>query len=239
MPVHFKTVLHHGNPDDGTVLSGELSEQKWELLTRFRDEVARLRSCRWVKDGVPSRFKINVNPADGMKLEMPGKPDETAVVEVLHCLRPFVLENEDTHFLKAVKALQSGVRDKRFKASLKPYRDRFTGDDQKDLVRLYELGVDSSLIDPAQPFEDMLKEYSDKHLQLNTEKALKLWLNAFEYHRDEDKRKEFETRTGGEPDELALAVFRSLIAGKVEAVIKFANLLESVAKAPSTIVTGA
>ena len=187
-----------------------------------------------MQDGLSANFKIKWNPTDGMKLETPNRPNDAAVVEVLHCLRPFVLQDEDTYFFKVAKTLQSGVRDKRFNAYLKPYKDRFTGDDQKDLIRLYTFNVDVSQFDPSWIAGEVPQEFAGKHLQMNTEKALKLWLYAFEYHRNQDDQREYEQRTGGRPDELALTVFRSLLAGKIEAILKFANLLVALEKAPGT-----
>lgn len=239
MPVRFKVAIPKEDSGNTVTLPGELSDRKWGVLERFLEEVEGLRVCQWVKDGLHANFKLKGITGKGMSLETPGRPEHGSVVEVLHRLRPFVLEGETTYFLKAVNTLKSGVRDPRLKDFLKQYKDRFTGDDQKDVIRLYVFNVDSSQIDPTRPLDEVLEEYSARHLQLNTEGALKLWLNAFEYHRDEDKRTEYVERTGGKPDEWALAVYRSLIAGKAEAILRYANLLATLEKESGTTVSSA
>ena len=237
MPVQFKVVLHRGNPEEGIVLPGELSDRDWHQLVRFREEAAILQSCKWVQDGFPANFKLKGNIGSTLTVETPDRPEEIAVREFLLCIRPFVLQDEDTYFFKVVKVMSSGVRDKRFKAFLRPYKDRFTGNDRKKGYQIYSASVDISEMDNSVSVAEAFKGFEGRHLQLNTDEALNLWLYGYVYHRDEKKRREFVEKTGGEPGELALAIFRALLSGKVEAIMNFAHLLAAIEMGPSTRMT--
>ncbi len=70
-------------------------------------------------------------------------------------------------------------------------------------------------------------------LRLNTERAFKLWLNAFEYHRDSDKKAAFEQAVGGPLDLFAVVNFRRMLSDKAIVVLQVASLVSEIENAPS------
>ena len=233
MPVRFVMVLFLVSGKTYEV-PGSIPDSDWELLVRFRDESLRLKSCKWVVHGLQHNVKIKWNRTDGMEVVTPGRPDASAFAEALHRLRPFILDREPLFYHKAAGVLCRSVDDGNFQGTMRRLADRFSGKDLSDQIKLFSAGIDRSQIPPGQSLDQMLRQFGSSFLQLNSPKALDLWLNAFEFHRDQEKRDEFIRRSGGEPGELALAVFRSMMAGKAEAVLWLAGLVTDIEKGPST-----
>ena len=73
----------------------------------------------------------------------------------------------------------------------------------------------------------------DDNFVINDAEAFSLWANAFEYHRDDAKRKQLIEKLGAEPDDLTLAQFRRMIADKARAVLQVASFLDDIASSPS------
>jgi hypothetical protein len=61
-------------------------------------------------------------------------------------------------------------------------------------------------------------QISSNDVLLNSEETLQKWLNAFEYHRDEDKRQELDTLHWLWPTDISRALFLALLLDKADAV---------------------
>ena len=234
MPVYFVMQAKQTDTGDSYEVSSSFSDEDWELLLRFRTESIRLRSCKWVADGLPQNFKIRWNPPAAMEVIVPDRPDDAAVAEVLLRLRPFILDRESFFYHKAAKILSRTVNDSHFRKIMRGLSDQFSGKDFSDQIKLFSGNASDALDLGSESFQSIMKKYETSFLQLNSHRTFQLWLNAFEFHLDEEKRAEYIRKSGGEPDELALAVFRSMIAGKVMAVLGLASIVTQIEEAPST-----
>ena len=64
-----------------------------------------------------------------------------------------------------------------------------------------------------------------RDLIVNSDKTLMTWLNAFEYHRDNDKRKLIEEIDKIIPEDFSRALFASMIIDKVRAVLELGDVI--------------
>jgi hypothetical protein len=62
-------------------------------------------------------------------------------------------------------------------------------------------------------------------LVLNSEEALDLWLNGYEYHRDPVKRDRLASSVGSPMTETSQALFVDLLGAKVEAMLEVRDLV--------------
>lgn len=191
MPLHFQIPI----PNTSDVVDGQFTDDEWATLRPFHAEWDRLRQAEWIANGMPAQFNIEWEDGVGQTLSTPDKPTNAQVKEVLHGLRPFVLNDEALFFPKALNIPMRALQHPWMREQKRIGLARFTG---ADVGSMYQL--------------------SANYLQLNTDRALNLWLNAFEYHRDPVKYATFIRERGKEPDELDLATFRSMLVGRVDAI---------------------
>jgi hypothetical protein len=69
----------------------------------------------------------------------------------------------------------------------------------------------------------------DFHLLVNCEGALKKWLNAFEYHRDNSKQEEIQMLAPRLPAEYLKAIFLSMTLDMAKAVLELSQFIEVLA----------
>jgi hypothetical protein len=210
MPTRYRIVLRRGDDGPDEICAGEISDEDWRLFTAFRDFAEELRSAEWVRQGLDSRYSIHSEAGRGLVADVPKRPSDTALRELLHLIRPFVLQNEETHFPKVSARLWKYLNHPHLQQLLAHWRAVFSGEEMRRYFKI-----------------------TAHQLDINNDRALALWLNAFEYHRDADKREEFLRLHGGPPDELTLTVFRDMLASKAEAVFWLAELITAIERAPS------
>lgn len=61
---------------------------------------------------------------------------------------------------------------------------------------------------------------------MNSDEAVDLWLNAFEYHPDQDKRAELKAMFAVFPEPTARALFLEMMLARASAVQQLAEFLE-------------
>jgi hypothetical protein len=214
MPIRYRIVLRRSDDGPDEVCTGEISDEDWRLFTTFRDFAEELRSAEWVRQGLDSRYSIGTEPGRGVVATVPKRPSDTALRELLHLIRPFVLKKEDTHFPKVSGRLWKYFNHPHLQNLLAHWRSVFSGEEMR---RYFTITV--------------------HQLDISDDRTLSLWLNAFEYHRDAEKREEFLQLHGGPPDELTLSVFRDMVASKAEAVFWLADLITAIDPPPSNSAT--
>lgn len=223
MPLPFNITLRKQSDQSAEVCAGEISDEDWDLIDAFRKEAARLRTCEWIKAGLDDDYTLESDSTGRVVVNVANPPSDAAVRELLHLLRPFVLQNERTFFPKVTGRLWGYFAHEYIRGILAQHRDGFShGYDRA----CFELSVSATI-------EGAAGQNRDDNFVINDAEAFNLWINAFEYHRDEKKRKQLIEKLGAEPDDLTLAQFRRMIADKARAVLHVANFLESIVAAPS------
>lgn len=198
MPTQFRLPI----PDTPEIVDGQFTDDEWESLLAFRAESERLRRAEWIASGMSAPIHIEWSQGSPLTHSTPNRPSDAQVKEVLHGLRPFILQKDPHFFPRTLNILTGAIRHPWMRAQKRTALDRFVGADVRQLFQL-----------------------TAGDLELTAPRAIDLWLNAFEYHRDPVKHAEFVKERGGEPNDLDLAVFRSMLVGKVDAIMGLANFI--------------
>jgi hypothetical protein len=209
MPTPFKLRLENTRTGEVAELAGAIDDAHWKILKRFTEFAAELDEAQYVKLQMPLRFAITWNHETGFE-KPTDLPPAQQVREFLHLLRPFLLEDEPTNFLKVCNIFAKYFDHPLFRQNLKELRRSFQGKRSQSYFTI-----------------------SSDDLVLNSEEALKLWLNAFEYHRDEHKRERLNAVHQAMPLEISKALFIDLLRYKVEAIWWVAAFIKRIETAPT------
>jgi len=179
----------------------EFTENEWLQLQAYLREAKELQATRFVQQssGVNLNFKWDKDVGITWSVVMP-PVDE--VLAFMHRMRPLILQQEHTCFLKARKMIE-----RKLKGAGNPLLafilDLFQGESMQKQV---------------------IMKSNDQII--NSEKMLFTWLNAHEYHRDRDKQEFLETLHKILPLEWSRGVFVSLLIDKAKAIFMLAALVE-------------
>ena len=98
MPLPFSITLRKKSDQSAEVCAGEISDADWDLIEAFRKEAIRLRTSEWIKAGLDDDYTLESDSTGRAVVNVANPPSDAAVRELLHLLRPFVLQNERTFF---------------------------------------------------------------------------------------------------------------------------------------------
>ena len=189
------------NHRDGTTseVAAEIPDDEWQLLLAFAKETESLAQTAFVRTGMPARCELD---DAGKLVSRSPLPTTTVVREFLHTMRPFILTNEPWSYDRVTNILVRRLDHPLWRNLIKGFKRSF-------------------MADASQPSFTV----AAGDLILNSEKALGLWLNGYEYHRDPDKRAALGATTSTVPPELSLALFLDILAAKAEAILELAGIV--------------
>jgi hypothetical protein len=133
-------------------------------------------------------------------------PNNDTIAALLHRVRPFVLANERMSYLRMRSILARRIDNPKMRQILERQRDLFTGKDFQSQVEI---------VSTAPAFKEVL----------NSDESFQDWLNAFEYHRDPQKREKIERVCGVFSFDAARAIFVSMLLDKVNAILNLAVII--------------
>jgi hypothetical protein len=174
---------------------------EWRRLEKFATYAEELTHITLLS--TPSRLAFSIrHAAEGVTFEPTAIPDSQQISELLHRLRPFVLESEPTYFLSVRNILARRLSHSAFRAYLDRQKDVFAGR-RCQAIRVVSHGT-----------------------LINSTETLDLWLNAYEYHRDHEKREKFEAlHDGNLPREYSRALFIHILLDRARAVVDIGNAI--------------
>lgn len=181
------------------------SDDEWVKLLTYARYVDEMRQALPAK--IATHLRIHWSVTDGLSYEGEIPPDEVVSL-CLHKIRPFVLQDEPTNYLKMRNILAKHFNDPRLRATLDDQRDIFTGKDFQERLKI-DAGCDE--------FE----------ATLNSPESFDLWLNAFEYHRDTDKQAKLEQLSGVLSFAVVRAIFIDMLISKIKAILNLAILIRN------------
>jgi hypothetical protein len=179
------------------------------VLLRFLKFSNDLAEAEYVRAGMPFVASFQWSDIDG--LTGPPLPPAIQIRELLHLLRPFVLEKEPTSMPRVCGILSRAFDHPYIRGKIKHARDTFLG---RTSQTYYQMSIDD--------------------LVINSEQALQLWLNAFEYHRDEDKAEHFKKLHQTFPPEISKGFFLDLLADKVDSILWLSGFINDIVVADQT-----
>jgi hypothetical protein len=190
-----------GKPEQ---LSGSIPDDEWNLLTRFLAYSYRLAECRMAESQAQLKFGVKAEIGQPTTFEVV-LPPEDDIAAFLHRMRPFVLEKEATYFPKVRNIVARYLTLPSVRQHLDLLKDRYAG---KALGFTITFGS----------------------LSLTGGEAIDKWLNAFEYHQDEDKQTQLRAMYATFPEPAARALFLTAMLARASAVGKLGALIDAITK---------
>jgi hypothetical protein len=201
MPIRYSITCKNADGSEEPVI-GEIGDEHVELFTDFIEHAERLRQSDFLRAG--GRASLNLNWQAGFALQanalLPERPPYT---EFIHEIRPFILDNEPTHFYRVLGVVGKEVTNPCFRAVLKAASTMFAGKRIADTVQVR--AGDRDVISDA---------------------FVRDWLNAFEYHRARDKRQAIEALHQAVPLESTEAIVLMQLVDKASVILNVARMLE-------------
>ena len=134
---------------------------------------------------------------------------------MLHRLRPFVLERESTNFKRVAKILRRALPEGRVRDLVDSVRSQYSGE---LMQRAVVISVGETIV--------------------NSEHTLTTWLNAWEYHRDEDKQLEIGDLQRALPTDVLNYFFLHLLGDKIKAISNLRELIALIMRKQKTLQIG-
>jgi hypothetical protein len=189
---------------DGTEIEHACSftPDEWQRLDRFISYARDLTKTTLLSTDWALKFSISADE-DGARFEGTSLPDPDHFRALLLLMRPFVLQHEETSFERVVNILARRLDHPAFRVYLDRQKAIFDG----QRCQLFKSVSNGTVI--------------------NSPAMLTLWLNAYEYHRDEEKRLAFEAlHHGMQPMiEHSEAVFVAMMLDQARAVIEIGTAI--------------
>jgi len=188
---------------DGTPVPVEarFTDEEEVRLRAYDQYVEDLRAISIIKHGAPGQLKLDWHEEKGFSWTTELPPDEQ-VIALFHRLRPFVLEEEDTNFLRVSSTIGRLACNDLIRKFLRVQKDLYLGKYSQQLVQV----ISNDIV-------------------INSEAILQKWLNAYEYHRDADKRREIEGLHQLIPLEASRAIFVMMLYDKATAIRNLHSLV--------------
>lgn len=188
---------------DGTPVPVEarFTDEEEARLRAYDQYVEDLRVISIMKHGAPGQLKLDWHEEKGFSWTTELPPDEQ-LIALLHRLRPFVLEGEDTSFLRVSSTIGRRAYNDLIRKFLCVQKDRYLGKYSQQFVQVISNDV-----------------------VINSEATLQKWLNAYEYHRDSDKRREIEGLHQLISLEASKAIFVMMLYDKATAIRNLHSLV--------------
>jgi hypothetical protein len=201
---HSFTLSVRINQEEPERLNVEVRDEDWNTLVSFLDDFDRLAATRVANGGqVRVRFRFDAQGGFASSGEMP--PDDD-VAAFLHRLRPFVLNDERSNFYRVCNVLGRAIAHRGVTAMLQRQRDEFSG-------RVFQSQI----------------QISSNRTVINSEEVLQNWLNAYEYHRDADRREELaQIHHDQFPLEAMRPVLFSMLIDKTRAIAAVADVVRMI-----------
>lgn len=206
----FKVTFHVRESGEEVTVASEFEDSEWELLIRFTEYAEQLAA---LNIDLSVNYTIRWDKDQGLSYQCK-LPPESAIAAFLHRMRPFVLQNEDTSFYRICNILKRRMPHDNLRAVIERQHAEFSGRHFQTMITIDSNGV-----------------------VLNADDTVTKWLNAFEYHRDADKRAELEALHKLLPLESSRALFLSMILDKAGAVCQIARIIHAIKKGEGTSLT--
>jgi len=194
MTHEIKLTVNVKDSDEQIEISGTIGDNDWDILEAFVQYAVELISTKLVRNGIFASLQIRWEQGSTMKFgtKLPNWDD---VIVFLHKLRPFVLQNEATFFYRVSNILKKIIEQPFLRSFIDEQRKIYSGQMMQEMVRI-----------------------SIDDIVLNSEKVLLDWLNAYEYHRDKNKKEFIDELNQMFPLDASKAIFLQLLSYKIDAI---------------------
>lgn len=190
--IKLQTQDEAGNAD---TLTARFADDDIRILKQYADYMKRVRATTLLRRGLSGISRIQFDARIGLNFEC--APYENAELhELLHVLRPLILEREAASFHQVAALLGRRFRDRRFSDHLKTLHQMFN---HSDLSFYMQITIDAQ--------------------RLFHETVLRNWLNGVQYHTDEEKAEAWHRLEQALTAPNARALVMDLLYGRVKALM--------------------
>jgi hypothetical protein len=203
MPNKYQLNLIVEDTGEDITLSGEFSDDEWDLLENFLKYADELFNTQLIQVGGWGELQIKWEQNSmtvATKL-----PEWDPVIVFLHKFRPILLQNESTNFYKICNILAKELDHPQFRNLLSQYRDLYSGKTMQSGLQIRH--------------NDVL---------INSEKILLDWLNSHEYHREKEKQEFIDSLHKMIPLDASKIIFLRLLDHKAQGVFNLAAFIRVV-----------
>jgi hypothetical protein len=212
-----RSIEHERNKTMPLEVTFEIVDQKSykeDVIAVFNDEevkkfkayllhIQELSSTKIGREGMNPRLKVEWEQGKEMTFNADLPPVDDLLAYLLR-LRPFLLQNEYASFESVCGILRRRINTTHFRGFIKTQMDFFKG---HVITSTFQITVNNAIL-------------------VNSEKTLMDWLNAYEYHRDQEKREKLQSVFNIMTDDGAKAIFVMLIVDKANAIKKIGCTLD-------------
>ena len=185
-------------------VAAEFSDEEVECLRSYCQYVDELTAVKLVQDGIPCSVNLAYKQGEGTTLTSELPADEDVIV-LLHRLRPLILNDEHSSFNRITGILGRRIDEPLVRQALKLQHEIYDGRAMQRQIIVSSRAEGGEII-------------------INSERALFAWLNAYEYHRDQDKKREIDCYHQLLPLDHSKAFFLMLLSNKIRAIAAIAGL---------------
>lgn len=182
-------------------LEAVFDKEEIDILEAYLQQTEELRRTRLIQRGLTPSLNIKWTKEEGFSVETQ-LPPEDDLLALLHRIRPFILKQEYASFEKTTSLLRKKFKSQRFQHFLKYFRHMYQG---KQIESIMSMSVNG--------------------LNMNSEKLMVDWLNSYEYHRDQDKKKKLKPVFEILSHDGAKALFFMFVVDKVKAILSLSSLI--------------
>lgn len=200
MPQPFELDIKVNDQTVSTV-RGEFDNNEHKKLLLYLEQHDRFRHSKPLREGFPCSMTLRGEYGKNLELEA-SLPDEDTLSILLHCLRPFILQNEPASYLTVSSIIGKRIDNPLLRKFLHEQREWYNG---QKLQQLMKIEVNNVI--------------------LNSENVLYNWLNSHEYHGDTDKRKAIDELFQCLPDKFGHVILVSMLMDKIKAIRNVAALI--------------
>jgi len=200
----FNLTMSCEQTGDTVNISGEFSDDEWQLLEDFLKYAEELFACRLLHSQADCSLNIKWDRDSGISVTTRLPPWED-VRAFLHTARPLLLQNEATSFYRVNNLLAKKLDHSYLRKMLSYQRQIYSGNRMQSALSI-----------------------KINELVINSEETLSAWLNAYEYHRDKEKQETLRDLEQMLPLPALQVIFIQLLLEKTEAVFEMARLVRLV-----------
>ena len=190
------------NTKQETKVTAEFNDQELEILRAYSSYVEDLSLAKILQTELNLNSTLHLSN-DGPISSTQTLPPEDDIIVLLHRLRPLILNDEYASFNRVTGILGKKLSDSNIRSLIKEQHAFFGGRKHQNLIEIR--------------FQNQI---------VNSDKVLSDWLNGFQYHRDQSKRKEIERLQELMPLESTRVFFIMLLLDKVTAIRNIAGMVD-------------
>lgn len=202
MPYTKTITITDQNTKQETKVTADFGDDEIDILRAYCTYVEELSLAKILQTEIKLNFSLHLSK-QGPITSNQTLPPEDDIIVLLHRLRPLILNDEYASFNRVAGILGKRLLEANIRSFLKEQHALFGGRKHQGLIEI--------------KFHNQI---------VNSDKVLSDWLNAFQYHRVQSKRKEIERLQELMPLEASRAFFIMLLLDKVRAIFNISGMVE-------------